>query len=229
MTKTETTSPHFYYLIYDWETGGFDATKHAGIELGMIAVRSDNFEELGRISTMIQPYGNLDYTEGALQANGITLEEIIEGELPEYLVGQIIELASKAKGAGRDGKAILVAHNSDFDRNFMQQIFEVTGKSKEMPKIFAGTTDYYGNFQPHAIDTIDLARLKWNKNEEEITNFKLITVCQKVGIDLVGAHRAINDVISTKDLLLHFKKCIRAEQSDNKTETRFRDSLKFEY
>jgi len=221
--------PSFYYLIYDWETGGLDATKNACVELAMIAVRSDNFEELGRISTIIQPYGDFDYTEGALKANGITLEEIIEGEEIEYLVNQVIELANKAKVNNRDGKAILVAHNADFDRNFTQQLFEVTKKSKEMPKIFAGKEDYYGNFQPHAIDTIDLGRLKWHKNEGEVANYKLETLTQQCGIDLVGAHRAINDVIATKDLLLHFKKCIRSSDSEDQGENRFRDNLKFEY
>ena len=222
--------PNFYYLIFDWETGGLDSTKHACVELAMIAVRSDNFEEIGRISTLIAPYGNFQYTEKALEINKTTLDEIIEGRDVKEVAGNIISLAESCKINSRDGKAVLVAHNSDFDRSFIQQIFEATNNSKEMPKIFAGSNDYYGNFQPHCIDSIDLARLKWHKNKGEVSNYKLGTCLSKVGVDLVGAHKAINDTIALRDLFLHFKKCLRSDGlKESSSESRVRDKLKFEF
>lgn len=230
---TQNNPPLFYYLIYDWETGGFDPTKHAVAELAMIAVRADNFEEIGRISTLVAPYGNFEYTEGALNENGIKLEEIIEGIDINLLVDQVIELATITKVNGRDGKAVLVAHNSDFDRKFTQQIFEVAKKQKEMPKIFAGDYDYYGNFIPHSIDTIDLARILWHKNEDEISNYKLGTCIQKAGLDLVGSHRAINDTVALRDLFWYIKQRMRSSNNNGSEsqEKRFREGFKitFEY
>lgn len=265
-------NPTHYYLIYDFETGGFDAKKNAAAEIAMIAVRADNFEEIGRISEFIHPYNkkgdNIDYdlndhlilkietkdelkkekqefnsfiesmydftyTEGSKQVHQIPNSDILLGINIKSLVSQIIELANVAKVNNTSGKAILVAHNADFDRNFMQQLFEITGNSKEMPKIFAGKEDYYGNFQPHCIDTIDIARLLWHSNEDEIANYKQSTCIQKAGLDLVGAHKAINDTLGLKDLLLYFKKCIRSSQNNTlqSEEKRFRDDFKisFEY
>lgn len=222
-------NPTHYYIIYDWETGGLDAKKHACVELAMIAVRADNFKEVDRISTMIAPYCDLQYTEKALEINKTSFEDIISGNDAKQVVKAIIQLGEKCKVNNRDGKAILVAHNADFDRNFTQQIFEVTGKSKDMPKIFAGSIDYYGNFQPHCIDTIDLARLKWHKNDNEIANYKLGTCMSKLGIDLIGAHKAINDTLGLKDMFLELKKCIRSDSGETVNESRFRDTKIFEY
>ena len=263
-------NPVNYLLIYDWETGGLDSKKHPVVELAMIAVRIDNFQEIGRIDDIVVPYDkkgevvsydlkehliqdidkkapkeiqdatnefnktleevyDLVYTEGASNVHGIKEEDfMLRGIEIKELVNKVIELATRAK-VNNFSKAILVGHNPDFDRNFTQQIFEVTGKSKEMSKIFAGSQDYYGNFQPHCIDTIDFAKLKWHKNEEEIANYKLATCASKAGIDLVGAHRAMNDVVSTKDLLWYFKELLRSDSSKSVNEVRYRDNFKFEF
>ena len=261
--------PHLFYLVFDWETGGLSSKKNPVVELAMIALRADNFEEIGRIDNIIVPYDkkgqvcdydltehlikDIDkkspkedqdaiseinsiieemhdfvYTEGAMNVHGVTESDFIQkGIEPIELVNKLVNLASEAK-VNNFSKAVLVGHNPDFDRNFMQQIFEVTGKTKEMPKLFAGSEDHYGNFQPHMIDTIDLAKLAWHKNEEEITNYKLETCIAKAKLDLVGAHRAMNDVVATKDLLLFFKKKLRSDNISQSNESRFRENFTFE-
>ena len=200
--------PHLYYLIFDWETGGLTSNDCAVVELVMIALRADNFEEIGRVDNIIVPYDkngitcNYDfdshmildvskklpkenqdlikdinndiksiydftYSEGSYKVHGIGSKEMMsDGVEIVDVVKAVIKLANSAK-VSNFSKAVLVGHNPDFDRNFLQQVFEVTGNMKSMEKIFHGSKDHYGNFQPHMIDTIDLAKLKWHKNEEE--------------------------------------------------------------
>jgi len=262
--------PSQYLLIFDWETGGLNSQKNPVVELAMIAVRIDNFEEIGRIDDIVVPYNkkgevisydfdsfmirdvnkkapkeeqdivkesnkvieeafDFVYTEGAAKIHKVNESDMmLRGIEIGELVDKIIKLGSASK-VNNFSKAILVGHNPDFDRNFIQQVFNVTGKAKEMPKIFAGSEDYYGNFQPHMIDTMDLSKLKWHKNEEEISGYSLSACINKSGLDLIGAHRAINDVVATKDLLLHFKKSLRSNEISSDNEYRFRDSFKFEF
>jgi DNA polymerase III alpha subunit (gram-positive type) len=264
--------PHLYYIVFDFETGGFDSNKHPAAELAMIAIRGDNFEEIGRIDNIISPYDkkaqsveydmdsfliqDIDkkapkeeqdliketdaliessfdyvYTKGAQGVHGLTQSDFqLSGIMVTSLVDKIIELSEKCK-VSNFTKAVLVGHNPDFDRNFIQQIFDITKKLPILPKIFAGKEDHFGNFQPHMIDTIDLSKLMWHKNDEEIANYQLSTCAQKAKLDLVGSHRAINDVITTKELFLFFKKKLRANEatSDLIEESRDRDNFKFEY
>tara|TARA_X000001382_G_scaffold25412_3_gene15988 strand:+ start:1722 stop:2513 length:792 start_codon:yes stop_codon:yes gene_type:complete len=260
--------PHLYYIVFDWETGGLSANKHAVTDLAMSAIRGDNFEEIGRIEELIFPYNkkgenfsydfdsfmiesvkkddpNRDtkekknklientidfvYTKGAMDVTDITPDLINSGINIKELVDKILDLGAAAK-VSNFSKAVLVGHNPDFDRNFLQQTFSVAGKLSHMPKIFHGSEDYFGNFQPHSIDTIDLAKLSWHKNQEEIPNYKLQTCVSKAGLDLVNAHRAINDVVATRDLFFHFKRKLRSSGgSVSADESRVRDSFKFEY
>lgn len=220
--------PVHCYLIFDWETGGLDAKKVAVTELAMIAMRADNFEEVGRISTYIQPYGNYEYQQQALDITGITYDDINSGIDIKDLVKQIIELCKKASFTKRkDAKPILVAHNVLFDISFLQQVFDHTGEKLE--DHIQGKKDFYGNFIPQYVDTVELSKNKWNREADEIKNYKLETCCIKAGIDVVDTHRAINDTIALKELFIYLTKCLR-QQSDGMQVTeefRFRKTFEF--
>ena len=71
---------------------------------------------------------------------------------------------------------------------------------KEFEKVFAGKKDFYGNFQPHYIDTIDLARLIF-ANDPTMTSYKLEIIAERLGLELDDAHDADADVTATLNIL----------------------------
>ncbi len=76
----------------------------------------------------------------------------------------------------------LVAHNIAFDYGFLSAI------AKKMMY----------NFDNPQYDTMNLARAKL----KGLKNYKLGTVCDFLGVSLVGAHRAVNDCLATAKAFL---------------------------
>ena len=76
----------------------------------------------------------------------------------------------------------LVAHNIAFDYGFLSAI------AKKMCY----------NFNNPQLDTLNIAREKLLG----LKNFKLETIAEKLGVELVGAHRAVNDAMATAKCFL---------------------------
>lgn len=74
------------------------------------------------------------------------------------------------------------------------------GLAAEFEKTFSGSRDYYGNFQPHYIDTLALGRLAFAA-DPEVTSYKLELVASRLGVELDDAHDAAADVTATLDIL----------------------------
>ena len=96
-------------------------------------------------------------------------------------------------------KPVLIGQNIPFDVGFLQQMMAYAGLQKEFAQVFAGTTDFYGNFQPHYLDTIDLARLCLAA-DPQVTSYKLELVAERLGIELDDAHDADADVTATREV-----------------------------
>lgn len=81
------------------------------------------------------------------------------------------------------GDCILVAHNASFDSRFIE--YRRKGKA------------------PYpTIDTLLLAR----SLDIQVKNFRLGTLAKRFGINLQGAHRAVNDAEATAELFLHLQR-----------------------
>ena len=78
--------------------------------------------------------------------------------------------------------AVLVAHNAKFDMAFMRESFKRIGI----------------DFNRAYMDTLVLAKNYIVASK----NYKLGTLCKKMGISLLGAHRAVNDAEATAKLFL---------------------------
>ena len=78
--------------------------------------------------------------------------------------------------------SILVAHNSSFDVGFMAH-FAAEQKLE---------------FSPYVIDTLTIAR----ENYTSVENHKLGTLAEFLGVELEGAHRAINDTRATAKVFI---------------------------
>lgn len=219
------------FIFIDFETGGLNCRTHAVTEVAAIAVKGDTFEKIDLVSTYIKPYGNYQYDKKALEVTGISFEDIENGIAVEKAVDELISLFKRSnlyKGFGT--QSILVAHNSKFDKGFLLQLFEHTKKIKELEKLVYGGEDYYGKWQPEFLDTIIFSKLAW-QHDPEMMNFKLNTCISKAGIELPDAHKAINDTIGLKDLVVNLSNKLR---SDNNTfaeelteNTRFRKYFQF--
>lgn len=76
---------------------------------------------------------------------------------------------------------VIMAYNIDFDYKFLDFVSKKLGY----------------NFNNRQIDALYLARL----NVVGAKNFKLGSICAKLGVSLEGAHRAVNDAVATAEVV----------------------------
>lgn len=77
--------------------------------------------------------------------------------------------------------AVIMAYNIDFDYKFLDFNAKKLGY----------------NFNNRQVDALYLARL----NVAGAKNFKLGSICAKLGVSLEGAHRAVNDAVATAEVV----------------------------
>lgn len=214
-------------VVLDFETGGLDCTRCACTQIAMQAVRLDTFEVLGRYVNYIAPYDRqplggapkrkvlktrreveletaaapMDYESAALNYTDITMELLrSRGVSLKQVAAEVIDFVRRhTLSRGARYKPVLIGQNIPFDAGFLQQMMAYAGLLKEFAQAFAGTTDFYGNFQPHYLDTIDLARLCLAA-APEVTSYKLELVAERLGIELDDAHDADADVTATREV-----------------------------
>ena len=200
------------FVIVDCETGGLKSTDNPIVEICVIAI-NNNLEDIGLYSSIIAPYGNYQITQGALNANGMTLEQIKSGKPSDQVIAELIDFLRPLK-MGRE-KPILCGHNIDhFDIPFIDEFFTFHKKK---------VSDYFND--KFTIDTLWWSRVAW----QESTNYQLATACSNAGIELVNAHRAETDTNANKDLVKYFLKNLRGEgmSKDKVQEERFRSTFQF--
>lgn len=78
--------------------------------------------------------------------------------------------------------SVLVAHNAEFDKSFIRKNMIDNGLEFNFPNI----------------DTLKLARA----TVENIKNYKLGTLAKNFGVNLVNAHRAVNDAEATAEIFM---------------------------
>lgn len=224
MAAPAAVTPKIYTaLVLDFETGGLDCTKAACTQIAVHSVRLDTWEVLERYASYIAPYNRqetgtprrkvlrsrreieqeevgvpMDYEPVALEYSGITMEMLRSRGVPlKEVAAEVIAVALRAAlSKGAQCKPILIGQNITFDIGFLQQMMAYAGLQKEFAGAFAGATDFYGNFCPHYVDTIDLGRLAL-AHDPAVTSYKLELLCERLGIELDDAHDADADVTAT--------------------------------
>jgi len=256
MVTPKTEQGTYTAIVLDFETGRLDCTRCACTQIAMQAVRLDTFEVLGRYVNYIAPYDKqplggvpkrkvlktrreveqgsisepMDYEPVALNYTGITMELLrSRGVALKQVAAEVIDFARRhtlSKGARY--KPVLIGQNIPFDIGFLQQMMAYAGLQKEFAQVFAGTTDFYGNFQPHYLDSIALARLCLAA-EPNITSYKLELVAERLGIELEDAHDADADVTATRQIVVQCSRRLRqnevadtAQQCIHKTRDHFK-------
>lgn len=217
------------YIIFDFETGGLKGQKNAATEIAMLCIDGNTLMEVGRYESYIKPYLGYDYDQKALDFTGITLDLLENKGKPLQQVVKEMMVCIKEwhnkTSATHTKKPILIGHNPKFDVVFLQQIFKEA--KEDMRTYFDGDEDFYGKYQPSLIDTIQLSKLAYG-NDETMTSYNLTACVTKVGQSLPDAHKAINDVIATKELLIEYVNRLRSNVGGVAGEKiRFRNSFRF--
>jgi len=133
-------------------------------------------------------YVPMKYEQTALDYSAITMEMLrSQGMDMKKVAGEVIAFAKRSTlSKGYQCKPVLVGQNIAFDIGFLQQLMNYAGLAAEFEKTFSGTKDYYGNFQPHYIDTLAVGRLAFAA-DPEVTSYKLELVASKLGVELDDA------------------------------------------
>ena len=84
------------------------------------------------------------------------------------------------------GDATLVAHNAEFDTAFIRRDMDKVGLKFDFP----------------VLDTLYLSRAILN----DLKRFNLSAICKKLGVNLEGAHRAVNDAEATAEAFIKMMK-----------------------
>lgn len=113
----------FLPVVVDVETGGFNATTDALLEIAAVLIEIDGTGALRRGATHnfhVQPFAGSRIDPAALAVNGIDPHHPLRPALPEKdALQRMFREIRTAIRAGGCRRAILVGHNSSFDLGFL--------------------------------------------------------------------------------------------------------------
>ena len=174
-------------VVIDIETAGFNAKKHALLEIAAVIVEFDANQELvitEKYSTHVVPFKNAEFDEAALKFNGIDPHHPFRMAIEEWDALQMLfNPIAKALKRNNCKRAILVGHNPAFDIAFLNAAIHRTS-IKRSPF--------------HPFSTFDTATLGGLAYQQTV----LSKIVQAAGIswDDEKAHSALYDAEKTAEL-----------------------------
>lgn len=174
----------FYPVVIDVETAGFNAKTDALLEIAAITLKMDEQGWLMPDTTLhfhVEPFVGANLQPEALAFNGIDPNDPDRGAVSEYeALHEIFKVVRKGIKASGCNRAIMVAHNANFDHSFMITAAE-RASLKRNP------------FHPFA--TFDTAALTGLALGQTV----LSKACQTAGMDFdsTRAHSALYDTERT--------------------------------
>lgn len=166
------------YVVYDIETTGLSPVKNKIIEFG--AVKVSNGKIVDRLSTFVNPEEPIPYEITKLTS--ITDDDVKDADPISVVMPRFIEFCEGC---------VWVAHNAEFDVNFVKQ------KCREL-----GTPQ-----DPVYIDTLPLSRVQLPGHSK----FTLDAVAKALGVDLGHHHRAVDDAECTAGIFIKMLEQLEAE------------------
>lgn len=162
-------------VVLDTETTGlYPGLGHRVVEIG--AIRLENWREVGRINTLLQPGRKMEAKASAV--NGITDADLVGQPTFSDVADDLLALL--------DG-AVLVAHNAEFDAGFLGQELLIHGLQ---------TTGQPANLSTPWLCTLLLARQYFYFGRNSLSH-----VARQLGVRMGRAHRALSDVYMTAEIL----------------------------
>ncbi len=177
----------FMPVVVDVETGGFDATRDALLEIAAVPILMNAAGEVIRgetVSTHVVPFPGSHIDPRALEITGIDPTHPFRAALDEKLaLDHIFAPLRKVMKDADCNRAVLVGHNAHFDLGFLNAAIKRTGH-KRSP------------FHPFScFDTVSLAGLAFGQTV-------LSRAVQAAGLtwNADEAHSAVYDTERTADL-----------------------------
>ncbi len=177
----------FLPVVVDVETGGFDAERHALLEIAASPIEMDEDGQVfpgDVVSTHVIPFPGAEIDPKALEVTGIDVDHPFRGALNERaaLDHLFIPIRAAVKRYGCQ-RAVLVGHNAAFDLGFLNAAVRRTGHKRNP-------------FHPFScFDTATLAGLAFGQTV-------LSRAVQAAGIpwNSAEAHSAVYDTERTAEL-----------------------------
>lgn len=180
----------FLPVIVDVETGGFDCSRHALLEIAVcpVEMREDGSVFPGEItSTHVEPFAGAELDPKSLEVTGIDVGHPFRAALAEReALNHVFLPVRHALRRHACQRAILVGHNASFDLGFVNAAVSRV-QHKRNP------------FHPFStFDTVTLAGLA-------VGQTVLSRAVQAIGLDWSGeeAHSAVYDTERTAQLFCH--------------------------
>ncbi len=177
----------FLPVVIDVETGGFDARRHALLEIAAVPVRMNDVGELYMGETWhahVEPFPGAVMDEAALEFNQIVPDHPFRFAKPEEaMIEELFQEVRRECKAANCTRAILVGHNASFDLGFLNAVIKRC-RAKRSP---------FHQFS--CFDTVSLAGLAYGQTV-------LARACDAAGLgfDQKEAHSARYDAEKTAEL-----------------------------
>lgn len=192
-TETKIPSPiaarfrGFLPVVVDVETAGFDAQRHALLEIAAIVIGMDSNGQLQPGPTLachVLPFIGAEMDPRALAFNKIDPHHPFRDAVPEKdALNRILTPIRKAVSSSGCNRAILVGHNAHFDLGFVKAAVDRTNYKRSPFHAFS------------VFDTVSLAGLVYGQTV-------LAKAARAAGLawDDADAHSAIYDTEKTAEL-----------------------------
>ncbi|WP_323836787.1 ribonuclease T [Photorhabdus africana] len=121
----------YYPVVIDVETGGFNAKTDALLEIAAVTLEMDGEGWLTPGESLhfhIEPFEGANLEPAALEFTGIDPLNPLRGAVSEYeALHAIFKMVRKGIKNNHCNRAIIVAHNANFDHSFVMAAAERTG------------------------------------------------------------------------------------------------------
>lgn len=165
------------YVVFDTETTGLNAAEHTIIEIAAVKMRG--LEIVDKWTELIDP--QLEIGPKTTEITGITNEMLRGKDTLEVVLPRFKEFA---------GNAVLVAHNAEFDKNFINACAKRIGMEP---------------WSNPFLDTLPLARMMY----KGMRNYRLGTLAKRFNVELINAHRALDDTVALAHVFQYMLKDMR--------------------
>lgn len=185
------------YVVFDTETTGLNATEHTIIEIA--AVKMKGSEIVDQWTQLIDP--QLEIGPKTTEITGITNDMLRGQETLDVVLRKFKDFA---------GNAVMVAHNAEFDKAFINACAKRIGMEP---------------WSNPFLDTLPLARMMY----KGMRNYRLGTLAKKFNVELINAHRALDDTVALAHVFQHILKDIREAQIHTLMELNERSNAEADY
>ncbi|MFP3391105.1 PolC-type DNA polymerase III [Brevibacillus sp. SIMBA_040] len=185
------------YVVFDTETTGLNAAEHTIIEVA--AVKMKGAEIVDQWTELIDP--QLEIGPKTTEITGITNEMLRGKDTLDVVLRKFKEFT---------GDAVLVAHNAEFDKAFINACAKRIGMEP---------------WNNAFLDTLPLARMMY----KGMRNYRLGTLAKKFNVELINAHRALDDTVALAHIFQQMLKDIKEAQIKTMAELNERSNAEADY